>query len=939
MSYNLQIELTANTASYEKRLREAMTDTDRNLIIMERRFDKFANEISKDFTTVNGAINSVVNGLRHVKFGGFIAGAGAVTFAAIGVAKSLNQMGLAAAQNAALIDNAARQANMSVSDFVNASAALGAVGLNYEQLGDISKDVFDKMGDYITTGAGAFQDFFDVVGANTKLTIKDLQGMSSINVFRTMYEEMVRVGASSEQITFVMESMGNEASRLIPLLKDGGKEYDRLVNKMERSRVHLLGSTMEEINSLDASLKAASGNFEVYMSERFVNLTKMFNDFSMSVSSWFNDEAEHVQVKNTVDLVLEGTFAMSSLTDTKKTQEHIDMLEKALSDGQKLWEHKNKYGSGTFAAINSTSLNREEAESQKKREEAIRKHLEEVRKRQEKLKADEAAAGGVISSEGGKSDEAELQRLQTYINNQQLIQEQAVQKQREFIEEEKRLREQAAAEKDQARKAELEAMADQYKNAISIQKSNERLAIAEIKKSEGEKFELENKSHKKRLENAIKFSHDEMSKASANRELALHELEVDIKKGELSEAESVLRKQAIQNEYSKAIKDINQKKLEETRATEDKRLQAALNFAIDGNQKLNAQYQIDLVNLKRALEDKRITQAIYDANIIELNKKKAADEKAVVFAAESDKLRLKRTFATTEAAEREAALEQELLQIEEYRGQDGVSEEMILNKKADIRRKYRAAELEEQLAWMESDAERNVIIAEENLEQLREQLTANQITKDEFRQQELIAETELNEAKRALKYEELGMIADAMSGIHGLAKEGSAAQKILFAAEKAATIAQMSMKMEESAMAASNNVLNNPIHKLSPDGGVTAANAAAMQERIKGGLAIAKVVATSVGQFHGGIDEVPDNASYILKRGERVVQPEANKDLTRFLNESKNGASTGVHVNAPLNIQGDTTISEAKLTAMMAKQRSEIAKLVKVAQRENPSLR
>ncbi|HBT5242538.1 TPA: hypothetical protein MB808_005638, partial [Klebsiella quasipneumoniae] len=42
----------------------------------------------------------------------------------------------------------------------------------------------------------------------------------------------------------------------------------------------------------------------------------------------------------------------------------------------------------------------------------------------------------------------------------------------------------------------------------------------------------------------------------------------------------------------------------------------------------------------------------------------------------------------------------------------------------------------------------------------------------------------------------------------------------------------------------------------------------------------------SSGQFHGGIDNLPssyDNKSFMLKAGERVVQPEANKKLTNFL--------------------------------------------------------
>lgn len=54
----------------------------------------------------------------------------------------------------------------------------------------------------------------------------------------------------------------------------------------------------------------------------------------------------------------------------------------------------------------------------------------------------------------------------------------------------------------------------------------------------------------------------------------------------------------------------------------------------------------------------------------------------------------------------------------------------------------------------------------------------------------------------------------------------------------------------------------------------------------------------ALGAFAGGVDEVPDTGSFVLHRGERVVQPKANRDLTEFLNrpESRMGGG-GMAVN------------------------------------------
>lgn len=57
---------------------------------------------------------------------------------------------------------------------------------------------------------------------------------------------------------------------------------------------------------------------------------------------------------------------------------------------------------------------------------------------------------------------------------------------------------------------------------------------------------------------------------------------------------------------------------------------------------------------------------------------------------------------------------------------------------------------------------------------------------------------------------------------------------------------------------------------------------------------------------HGGIDEVPqdmNNKTFLLKGGERVIQPEANKDLTSFLGGQGQGKSGGgTTINATVNI-------------------------------------
>ena len=93
------------------------------------------------------------------------------------------------------------------------------------------------------------------------------------------------------------------------------------------------------------------------------------------------------------------------------------------------------------------------------------------------------------------------------------------------------------------------------------------------------------------------------------------------------------------------------------------------------------------------------------------------------------------------------------------------------------------------------------------------------------------------------------------------------------------------------------------------------------------------------GQFHGGIDELPagyDNKSFVLKAGERVVQPEANKKLTAFLDKHEGGSSSGdVTINAPLIIQGDVAGDDKKFNDMLKKHQNSVAQAYRSSIKRN----
>src|SRR6185295_7759381 len=65
------------------------------------------------------------------------------------------------------------------------------------------------------------------------------------------------------------------------------------------------------------------------------------------------------------------------------------------------------------------------------------------------------------------------------------------------------------------------------------------------------------------------------------------------------------------------------------------------------------------------------------------------------------------------------------------------------------------------------------------------------------------------------------------------------------------------------------------------------------------------------GAAHGGINFVPDERTFLLNRGERVIQPKANEDLTEFLEGGGHGSQT-VHLSVYLDAREIlNTVSDA----------------------------
>ncbi|MWN32090.1 MULTISPECIES: tape measure protein [unclassified Gilliamella] len=138
-----------------------------------------------------------------------------------------------------------------------------------------------------------------------------------------------------------------------------------------------------------------------------------------------------------------------------------------------------------------------------------------------------------------------------------------------------------------------------------------------------------------------------------------------------------------------------------------------------------------------------------------------------------------------------------------------------------------------------------------------------------------------------------GSIADMFKETAG---ESSAAYKVMFLASKASAIAQAMISTEVAAAKAL---------ELGPIMGIPAASLVRGLGYASVGLIAAQTIS---GMAHSGIDNIPKEGTWLLDKGERVVDARTNADLKGFL-QATNKSGGNITVNVPVNV-GNNGLTE-----------------------------
>ncbi|HCA5278215.1 TPA: transglycosylase SLT domain-containing protein [Acinetobacter baumannii] len=175
-----------------------------------------------------------------------------------------------------------------------------------------------------------------------------------------------------------------------------------------------------------------------------------------------------------------------------------------------------------------------------------------------------------------------------------------------------------------------------------------------------------------------------------------------------------------------------------------------------------------------------------------------------------------------------------------------------------------------------------------------------------------------------------GMTGQVFSDMTALLEQSvgksNALYKTMFFASKAASIAQAIVNTEEGAT------------KALAQGGAYGSVLAGVV-RATGYASVGIMAAQTIqGMAHNGIDNIPREGTWLLDGGERVLNPQQNKDLTNYLNNRQNGSSDGPTVNV-YTLPGQTATATQNDDGSLDIRIQQVAEQTVATQLANPNSR
>ena len=325
---------------------------------------------------------------------------------ALAVNAAISAMVLISAKNRKSLELLSNQAKTSAEDFQALSFATSQYGVNAEQIADISKDISDKVSEFSIAGTGAFQDYADTLKLTkeeAREAAKEFTNMTSQEVIGKMVSEMESAGVSAYDMTFALESIGNDLSKLQPAFANNSKELLKL-----KSRFNDVNESLQITGVQAEKLKEVSTSFELMTTQIGNASTSISATLAPVMDDFFNDVINIVPDATQTIIDFANSFLdaenISSIagvnTQIQESQLRIVESQKTLNDLKAAYNSYSRDGGALN--VNQQKQVEEAIESERVRTQELNDQLIVLNEQNKALEDARSLKGGEIGGETGE---------------------------------------------------------------------------------------------------------------------------------------------------------------------------------------------------------------------------------------------------------------------------------------------------------------------------------------------------------------------------------------------------------------------------------------------------------------------------------------------------------------------------------------------------------
>lgn len=918
----LTLDLVAKVGSFVDGMSQAERKAKEASDNIKKSFKSFGDQIQDAIggTQLGSAIDGITGKLGALRGGVLVAGAALAGMAVGGTvlaAGALGQMAIELAKADAQLNQLSRRAVTSAENFQIVAGAASAFGVEQEKLSDILADTSEKLGEYTSTKGGGAKDFFEMLANNTKMSAKEidefakkLSTMDTVDALGQITTKLDDMGATAAEKRFVLESLASDLGDLAPLFSNNAELIKEYGDQLREAGVVRTQESIDKSLLLNAQTQALGTQFQGFknqlasqMTPVLSNLIQYFVDGAVksgsfgTVLSAVGTVAKVVGiaivgVASAISVVIQSISGFASLIDhvgnvaarldaATSIKEQINVLKTGFSEGKAIW-------------VDTAS--------------GIDKTLNSMMSFVSNVKTATMPTLTGLSAAQLKVNQANLANSKSTITDTETA------------------KENAKAKEEQAKAAAKAAKAQQELNkmvgASALSglriKGSESIAGGQVRAYTANFAQLTQSALGKGLNRFTAFN-DLYHKGTNSKHATGNAFDFTLDDAKKS-SEAVSQLEQMAKRYGFVVKVLDEYRNPSKRATGGHIHVSVLGYKGTADALKDANAELDIVQkandeATKIQEERQKQQLAITAKYATPEQKLALDNaeaiKQIKLAYANDPvaaevfLNLQAKAYQKDLEEYRTAQNQKLISATEtayqaaekwnsnFADMAGFSPLYGLQQEKSSRYEESFAVFDSQSALLdqqEQDPNADLESIAEQRESLWQQHTDRMILIDQ----------DYNRKKASMGLqaasETLGGMADLMGGLLG---EQSAGYKAMFAMSKAFAVAQAIMNAQHTY----SNVYTSAslIPMIGPYIAPVLAGAA-VAVQVAQAAQIKSVNLT--GMAHNGIDSVPKEGTWLLDGGERVLNPNQNKDLTNYLNNQKDsGPQVVVYNNSKANVE------------------------------------